>query len=202
MSSRLPLAAAQAKQFVELLPELGWDLTAAYAKVAGLDPKHVGTRKAAAAFTSRPDVALMIRRRWSIAPDSKVTQEEAQALLRGLIYADPGDYMVAGDGVMPGRWLNVAEFKALPKAVRCAVQSFEVLPNGEVRVTLPSRLDAIKLICTIGGLMGGEKERDAAEMAGALIDAVIAASQRAQQRIVEAGKSHTAKQLQLPGPSE
>lgn len=213
MSGKLPMSPDAAKRFVELLPECGWNYTAAYAKVTGMRPGDASTRKAAAAFLTRADVARMIRTRWQVAPDSKVTQNEAQALLRALVYADPGDYLTV-DRLGRGRYLTVQEFKELPQALRLVVDSFEVRTIKEdpedpesagmevVVVTLPKRVDALKVLAAIGGLLGGEKEREGVAAAAELLGRFAGAYARARDRVIEAGKTQTARQLQLPGGSE
>lgn len=213
MSGKLPISTDQAKRFVELLPELSWNYTAAYARVTGMKPGDASTRKAAAHFLSRADVARMIRTRWQIAPDSKITQEEAQSLLRALVYADPGDYLTV-DRYGRGRYLTVQEFKDLPKALRLVVEEFEVRnikqdpddPESAdmevVVVRLPKRVDALKVLAAIGGLLGGEKEREGAAATAELLGRFAGAYARARERVVEASKTQTAKQLQLPGGAE
>ncbi len=213
MSGKLPISTDAAKQFVELLPELGWNFTAAYARVTGMKPGDAGTRKAAAHFLSRADVARMIRTRWQVAPDSKLTQEEAQGLLRALVYADPGNYLTV-DRFGRGRYLSVQEFKDLPQSLRLVVEEFEVRSIRQdpddpesadmevVVVKLPKRVDALKVLAAIGGLLGGEKEREGAAAAAELLGRFAGAYARARDRVIEAGKTQTAKQLQLPGGTE
>lgn len=203
MQRRLPLPPAVCQTFVELLPSMGWDFTAAYAQVTGMKPGDASTRKAAAAFLSRPDVALLIRRRWSVSPDAKVTLEEANALLRALVYVDPGDFLTVDATTQRGRYLTVAEFKALPASVRRVVQHAELadlngMPMDAVKVRLPSRLDAVKLLLGVGGLLGGEGVASAEQVASAVVDRMVEAAQRARARIEEAQKTITAKQLERP----
>lgn len=197
MASRLPIAPEQARRFVEILPEMSWDYPGAYAKVTGMKPGKPATRKAAAAFLSHPGVARMIRSRWGVAPDSKMAEGEAQALLRAIVYADATNYMVINNGA--ARYMRLEEFQALPQAMRLCLDNVSLQADGTIRFDIPRRLESIKLLASISGLMNEDGDANVVKTAAAVVNAFVAAAERARELTAQAIQTRTAKQLMVPG---